>query len=121
MGVSSFISLLVRTFYLPVENHCHGEQESCRGAGCLSVWKSGNDHVREGAGKDKDLNAKEQDQALAFRGLDAGQTVSLENKKMVHRKSLPEHWVVVADENKDTEKDLIKNLDNDVRKYESNP
>lgn len=72
------------------------KKKRCDVAGCFCVGKCSDEHVCKGRSKDEELDAKQEDEALAFGRLD---TID---------------WVVVGAEYKYTQQDLIRNFDHNV-------
>ena len=85
------------------EYETHHDQEDDVAAGRLGVVHSGDGHLREGAGVDEELDAEEEDEALALGALDSGD------------------GIVEAAEDDDAGYDLVGDLDDYVGHYEGFP
>lgn len=86
-----------------VEGQREGEEEGDDGTGGFGIRKSGNDHIREGACVDEELDEEKEDETLASGGLHA------------------HNGIVVASVNEHTHEDLVRNFDEDSGKHERLP
>jgi hypothetical protein len=86
----------------------------------LCIWKSNNDHLCKGTSEDEDFDAEKQNETLAFGRLNSVDC-QLCNRGGEDCGKLPECRIVVAEEDKDTEYDLVEQLDHNICNHEGNP
>jgi hypothetical protein len=86
----------------------------------LCIWKSKNNHLSESTSEDEDFDAEKQNKTLTVGRLNSVDC-QLCNRGGEDCGKLSECPIVVSEEDKDTEYDLVERLDHNICEHEGNP